>query len=58
MVKTMDHLNHAPEEEVAGGDGLNHYGDPEVEVIVDEEPEVEVLEEEDPKGRWEMDPEY
>ena len=41
-----DHLNPAPEEEVAGSDGLSHYGDPEVEVI--EEAEVEVLEEENP----------
>ena len=29
----IDHLNPAPEEEVAGGDGLSHDGDPEVEVI-------------------------
>ena len=28
-----DHLNPAPEEEVAGGDGLGHDGEPEVEVI-------------------------
>ena len=28
-----DHLNPAPEEEVAGEDGLSHDGDPEVEVI-------------------------
>ena len=44
--QVTDHLNPAPEEEVAGGDGLSHYGDPEVEVI--EEAEVEVLEEENP----------
>ena len=28
-----DHLNLAPEEEVAGGDGLGHDGELEVEVI-------------------------
>ena len=44
--QVTDHLNPAPEEEVAGSDGLSHYGDPEVEVI--EEAEVEVLEEENP----------
>ena len=31
--KVIDHLNPAPEEEVAGDDGLGHDGDPEVEVI-------------------------
>ena len=45
--QVTDHLNPAPEEEVAGSDGLSHYGDPEVEVI--EEAEVEVLEEENPR---------
>ena len=29
----IDHLNPAPEEEVAGEDGLGQDGDPEVEVI-------------------------
>ena len=29
----IDHLNPAPEEEVAGKDGLSQDGDPEVEVI-------------------------
>ena len=29
----IDHLNPAPEEEVAGEDGLSQDGDPEVEVI-------------------------
>ena len=29
----IDHLNPAPEEEVAGDDGLGQDGDPEVEVI-------------------------
>ena len=32
-LKVTDHLNPAPEEEVAGEDGLSHDGDPEVEVI-------------------------
>ena len=31
--EVIDHLNPAPEEEVAGVDGLSHDGDPEVEVI-------------------------
>ena len=31
--KVIDHLNPAPEEEVAGEDGLSQDGDPEVEVI-------------------------
>ena len=31
--EVTDHLNPAPEEEVAGGNGLSHDGDPEVEVI-------------------------
>ena len=31
--KVIDHLNPAPEEEVAGGDGLSQDGDREVEVI-------------------------
>ena len=43
--RSVDHLNPATEEEVAGGDGLSHHGDPEVEGVDAEEPEVEVLEE-------------
>ena len=31
--KVIDHLNPAPEEEVAGKDGLSQDGEPEVEVI-------------------------
>ena len=45
----VDHLNPASEEEVAGGDGLSHHGDPEGEVIEDDGPKVEVLEEEHPR---------
>ena len=36
-----DHLNPAPEEEVAGGNGLSHDGEPEVEVIEEAEDEGE-----------------
>ena len=42
-MEDLDLLNLAPECEVAGSDGLSHPGEPEVEVI--EEDEVEVLEE-------------
>ena len=31
--EVTDHPNPAPEEEVAGGNGLSHDGEPEVEVI-------------------------
>ena len=39
-VEDFDRLNLAPECEVAGNDGLSHHGEPEAEVI--EEDEVEV----------------
>ena len=47
--KAFDRLNPAPEHEVAGGDGLSHHGEPEVEVIEEAEDEVEVIEEESPR---------
>ena len=47
-VEDFDRLNPAPECEVAGNDGLSHHGEPEAEVI--EEDEVEVLEEPFPQG--------
>ena len=43
--RSVDHLNPATEEEVAGEDGLSHHGDPEAKEVDAEEPEVEVLEE-------------
>ena len=42
-----DHLNPAPEEEVAGGNGLSHDGEPEVEVIE----EGDISEAEDAEAR-------
>ena len=42
-----DHLNPAPEEEVAGEDGLSHDGEPEVEVIE----EGDISEAEDAQAR-------
>ena len=38
--EVFDRFNPAPEREVAGNDGLSHHGEPEAEVI--EEDEVEV----------------
>ena len=43
----IDHLNLAPEEEVAGGNGLGHDGEPEVEVIE----EGDISEDEVAQGR-------
>ena len=42
-MEDFDRLNPAPECEVAGNDGLSHHGEPEVEVVAEDE--VEVLEE-------------
>ena len=46
-VEDFDLLNPAPEGEVAGENGLGHHGEPEVEVV--EEDEVEVVEEPPPQ---------
>ena len=46
--KDFDRLNSTPEHEVAGNDGLSHHGEPEAEVIEEDELEVEVLVEEHP----------
>ena len=48
--RSIERLNPATEEEVAGEDGLSHHGDPEVEGVDVEEPEVEVLEEPEVEG--------
>ena len=45
--KVTDHLNPAPEEEVAGEYGLSHDGDPEVDVIE----EGDLMEDENAQAR-------
>ena len=46
--EVTDHLNPAPEEEVAGGNGLSHDGGSEVEVIEEGHP----VEEAEAGARW------